>query len=118
MTANAAALVDVLPQRQHVLITGATGFIGRRLVEALAAAGHEVTVLVRDPARATMLRPPFRLVTHLDQIAGDARIDAIINLAGEPIADGLWTVRKRRAILSSRLRMTPAATAVPRISAA
>ena len=104
----AAELVRALPGRQHVLITGATGFIGRRLVEALASAGHEVTVLARDPAKAAKLRPPFRLVTSLDQIAGDTAIDAVINFAGEPIANGLWTRRKRRRILASRLRMTRA----------
>ena len=68
-----AELVAALPGRQHVLITGATGFIGRRLVDALASAGHEVIVLARDPAKAAALRPPFRLVTSLDQIASDTR---------------------------------------------
>src|SRR5262245_3417122 len=103
---DVAELVVALPARQHILITGATGFIGRRLTEALAAAGHDVTVLVRDPARAAILRPPFRLVTSLDQIENDAAIDAILNLAGEPVANFLWTCAKRRRILSSRLRVT------------
>src|SRR5262249_60621051 len=89
-------------------VPGATGFIGRRLVAALAAAGPEVPVLARDPARAAALRPPFRLVTDLDQIGGNAAIDAIVNLAGEPIAGGLWTRRRRQRILSSRLRVTRA----------
>jgi hypothetical protein len=101
-----AELVAALPARRHVLITGATGFIGRRLTEALVAASHDVTVLVRDPARAAVLRPPFRLVTSLDQIESGATIDVIVNLAGEPIANALWTRAKRRRILSSRLRMT------------
>jgi hypothetical protein len=101
-----AELVAALPARAHVLITGATGFIGRRLTEALVAASHDVTVLVRDPARAAVLRPPFRLVTSLDQIESGAAIDAIVNLAGEPITNGLWTRAKRRRILRSRLRMT------------
>jgi len=48
-------------------------------------------LLVRDGAKAVALRPPLRLVTSLDQIASDARLDAVINLAGEPIADALWT---------------------------
>jgi len=105
---NAAELVGALPSRQRVLITGATGFIGPRLVEALVSAGHEVTVLARDPAKAAGLRPPFRMVTSLDQIASDTAIDTIVNFAGEPIANGLWTRRKRRRILASRLRMTRA----------
>src|SRR5262249_47101737 len=41
-----------------------------------------------------------------DQIANDAAIDTVINFAGEPVANGLWTRRKRRLILASRLRMT------------
>jgi len=44
-----AKLVEGLKPRQHVLVTGGTGFIGRRLVEALVAARHHVTVLTRDP---------------------------------------------------------------------
>ncbi len=105
---NPAELVNMLPASRHVLVTGATGFIGRRLVEALTSAGHRVTVLTRDPSRAAILRPPFQLVASLDQIPGDARIDAVINLAGDPIAGGLWTRRRRRRILSSRLRVTRA----------
>jgi uncharacterized protein (TIGR01777 family) len=108
VSAGWAELMSALPSRRGVLITGATGFIGCRLVEALASAGHEVTVLTRDRAKAALLRPPFRLVTDLAQIADDASIDAVINLAGEPIGNGLWTRRKRRLILSSRLRVTRA----------
>lgn len=103
--APAAGLAGGLEGRRHVLITGATGFIGRRLTEALTAAGHEVTALVRNPARAD-LPAPIRIVTRLDQIAPDTRIDAVINLAGEPISDSPWTLRKRRRILRSRLHMT------------
>ena len=99
-------LVTALPPRRTVLITGATGFIGRRLVMALTTAGHQVIVLARDPARAATLNPPFRLITGLSQLPDDTQIDAIVNLAGEPIANGLWTVGKRHRILASRLRMT------------
>ena len=106
--ADAAALMAALPGRQHVLVTGATGFIGQRLVEALTAARHHVIVLARNPTKATALRPPFHLVTDLDQIANDTRIDAIVNLAGEPLANGLWTNAKRFRIVASRLRMARA----------
>jgi len=104
--ARPEGLAKPLAHRRHLLVTGATGFVGRRLVEALTAAGHDVTVLTRDSRRTEVLRPPFRVVSSLDQIASDAAIDAIINLAGEPIADGLWTRARRRRILRSRVRIT------------
>src|SRR5262249_22894008 len=103
---NAAELVRALPVRQCVLITGATGFIGRRLTEALTSAGHQVIALAREPAKAATLHPPFQLVGRPGQIANDPAIDTVINFAGEPVANGLWTRRKRRLILASRLRMT------------
>jgi uncharacterized protein (TIGR01777 family) len=99
-------LVTALAPRRTVLVTGATGFIGARLVQALTTAGHHVIVLARDPARAATLNPPFRLITGLSQLPDDTPIDAIVNLAGEPVANGLWTVGKRHRILASRLRMT------------
>lgn len=93
--------------RRRVLVTGATGFVGPRLVNALSAAGHEVTVLARDPAKAArVLAPPYRVVTDLAQLPDGERIDAVVNLAGEPISDGLWTLGKRRRILRSRLHAT------------
>ncbi len=91
-----------------MLVTGGTGFVGSRLVGALAAAGHDVTVLTRSPAKAAELPAPLRVVTSLDQIAADDRIDAVVNLAGEPISDSPWTAAKRRRILRSRLEVTRA----------
>ncbi len=101
-----APLADALKGRHAVLVTGGTGFIGRRLVAALVAAGHDVTVLTRWPRKATELPAPLTVITSLDQLADNARIDAIVNLAGEPIAEGLWTPAKRQRILASRLEMT------------
>jgi uncharacterized protein (TIGR01777 family) len=103
---RADALVAALPERRSVLITGATGFIGNRLVAALTGAGHDVTILTRNSVKAAKLMPPYRAVTSLRQIPDDAVIDTVINLAGEPIADGLWTAAKRREIVSSRLKVT------------
>ncbi|GAA2147151.1 SDR family oxidoreductase [Kitasatospora kazusensis] len=40
-----------MPEPQHCLVTGATGYIGGRLVPELLAAGHRVTCLVREPGR-------------------------------------------------------------------
>ena len=102
----AADLVRALKEPHTVLVTGATGFIGSRLAQALAAAGHDLIVLTRNPAKAADLSPPFRLITDLDQLPSGTRIDAIVNLAGEPLGDGIWTRGKRRRIMASRLRIT------------
>lgn len=103
---DAARLVAALPPCQTILVTGATGFVGKRLVEALIAGGHRVIALVRDTERGAKLGAPITLVTALDQIGPYETIDAIVNLAGEPLANGLWTRAKRRRILASRLRVT------------
>ena len=99
-------LVEVLSGRQTILVTGATGFIGSRLVASLTEAGHQVIALVRNPAKAEALHPPITLITSLDQLPADMAIDAIVNLAGEPISNGLWTEGKRRKIVESRVNMT------------
>ena len=77
-------------------------FVGRRLTEALADGGHEVTVLTRDVNRAPLLGAPFRVVTSLDQIDSTERLDVIVHLAGEPVAGGPWTPARRQRIERSR----------------
>jgi uncharacterized protein (TIGR01777 family) len=105
-SAPPSGLAGALPGRQTILVTGATGFIGSRLVAGLTDAGHQVIALVRNPAKADVLHPPITLITSLDQLPADTKIDAIVNLAGEPIGNGLWTKAKRRKILDSRIVMT------------
>jgi uncharacterized protein (TIGR01777 family) len=63
-------------------------------------------VLTRDARLAADLALPLRIVTSLDQISDTTHFDAIINLAGEPISDAPWRLRKRRRILRSRLAVT------------
>ncbi len=101
-----AKLVTDLPDRQNVLVTGATGFIGARLTAALVAGGHRVTVLTRTKAKADDLAHPIRIVTDLAQIPDDEPIDSIINMAGDPVASAPWTARKRARIIGSRVDMT------------
>jgi uncharacterized protein (TIGR01777 family) len=62
--------------------------------------------LVRNPAKTEMLAPPITVITGLDQLPEDTTIDAIVNLAGEPIGNALWTEAKRRRIVDSRVNMT------------
>lgn len=113
-TDPAPLAVGLAPGR-HVLVTGGTGFVGRRLVAALADAGHDVTVLSRGGLVAGAeagLPAPVRIVTSLNQLSDGARIDAIVNLAGEPIGNGLWTKAKRRRIVASRVAMAGAVGAL------
>jgi uncharacterized protein (TIGR01777 family) len=112
IAADPVPLVAALSPRQSVLITGATGLIGARLVAGLVGAGHEVTVLTRARANAAALPAPIRIVTDLEQLPDETRIDAIVNLAGEPIAEGLWTPVKRRRIIDSRVETTRAVVAL------
>lgn len=101
-----ARLVADLPPRQSVLITGGTGFIGQRLVAALVAGGHDVTVLTRNLRKVDELAHPVRIITDLAQIHPADSFNAIVNLAGEGVATGLWTPSKRRKIIQSRVQMT------------
>ncbi|MEJ6403490.1 TIGR01777 family oxidoreductase [Yoonia sp. 2307UL14-13] len=101
-----ALLLPDLPAGQRVLITGGTGFIGTRLVAALVAGGHDVTVLTRRKDSADHLAHPIRSITDLRQIPDTAQFDSIINLAGDAVAGGLWTKAKRGRIIGSRVDVT------------
>jgi uncharacterized protein (TIGR01777 family) len=89
----------------RVAVTGATGLIGSRLVQALRARGDEVTVLSRDPRRAresgdldAFAWQPLDEPAPAEALAGR---DAVVHLAGENVAQR-WTARARRAIRDTR----------------
>ena len=101
-----------------VVVTGGTGFLGNPLVKALRQDGHEVVVLTRRPARApgeVQWAPASSLDVWARSFEGAG---AVVNLAGEPIAEGRWTAARRRAILASRLEATSAVAAALRAAAA
>ena len=93
---------------RSILVTGATGLIGRRLVPAWLAAGHSVTVLTRRPAVAAELGTPLNIVTSLEQLSAAHRIDAVVHLAGEPVAGGLWTRARKKYLLETRTALPQA----------
>lgn len=92
---------------KKILMTGATGFIGRELGKKLVAAGYQIKVISRHQFNAAE-----RLGFQAEVVEYDlnfvelptvefAGIDAIIHLAGESI-DGRWTEKKKQSILTSR----------------
>ncbi len=105
----------VPPTGRRVLISGSTGLIGRRLVAHRRAAGDTIARLVR-PARP--VRDEADAGAGADAVLWDAGatpldpaavsgFDAVIHLAGEPVA-GRWTAERKRRITESRVRGTRA----------
>ncbi len=88
----------------HILLTGGTGLIGRALCRQWAAAGHQLTVLSRDPTRvARECGPEVRGIAQLEVLDGE-HLDAVVNLAGAPIADKPWT--RKAELWRSRIDTT------------
>ena len=91
----------------RVTLTGATGGIGRGLAEALIARGDEVTALTRSPERAAGRLPQGVTAVGWDPVAGPAPADAlagrdaVVNLAGENVAQR-WTSEVKQRIRASR----------------
>lgn len=86
----------------RVLLTGASGFLGRRIGIELARQGHEVVALVHKSGEL-----PFPAESRSWQQPGPLRdIDAIIHLAGESIGSGRWSRARKERILSSRTETT------------
>jgi uncharacterized protein len=89
-----------------IAITGASGFVGSRLVEKLKAEGHQILVFTRNLERARRVLSDVEFVVYKPIESGDwqqkiAGCDAVVNLAGEPIAER-WTPEHKKAILESR----------------
>jgi uncharacterized protein (TIGR01777 family) len=99
-----------------IVVTGATGFVGVKLVERLHALGDRIIVLARNSSKANRQFPqesfpnvevinynPFELGDWAKAISGS---DAVINLAGEPLAGVRWTDKRKQEIRDSRILTT------------
>lgn len=100
----------------RALVTGATGFIGYQLVRRLVAHGHDVVVISRSPdaARCRFARVLMENGKDLLHFYGwDAMhgpppavalegVDAVVHLAGEPLAESRWSPERKRLIRESR----------------
>ena len=96
----------------NIVIAGGTGFIGRALCAALMNGDHTVSVLTRHTGQV-LHRPDV----HINSVEWNARdigpweqalegADAVINLAGAPIAEARWTDSRKRLITDSRILTT------------
>ncbi|WP_166263703.1 TIGR01777 family oxidoreductase [Marinobacter caseinilyticus] len=92
---------------KSVLITGGTGFIGQPLCQSLADRGYQLTVLSRRPHSEVLARcgrvTPIQSLTELNGAKG---FGAIINLAGEGIADRRWSEARKQTLRDSRVKLT------------
>ena len=90
---------------KKILITGATGLVGKELVPFLQTRGHEVTVL---STRKITIPGVKVFVWNVDQETIEEGafhgIDTIIHLAGEGIGDKKWTAERKRKIIDSRVK--------------
>ncbi|MEQ4923083.1 TIGR01777 family oxidoreductase [Proteus hauseri] len=90
-----------------ILITGGTGLIGKALVCQLALNHHEITVLSRSPQKVySHFCNEITCWTQLGDKKNLDEFDAVINLAGEPIADSRWTPAQKRKLVDSRCELT------------
>jgi len=95
----------------RILLTGATGFVGRALCLRLEREGHRLVAWVRSEARARSV-----LAASVECLRSDcseqvlaqelARCDAVLNLAGENVAGGRWSAKRKRALVDSRVGLT------------
>jgi len=96
-------------QRKNILITGGTGFIGQALCKTLLDQGHSLTLVARDFKKAVAVLDASKritLISAISQLKNTDIFDIIINLAGEPIANGRWSQHKKQLIMDSRINTT------------
>lgn len=111
----------------RVLMTGATGLIGRAVLQQLCARGDQVVALVRNPEAARQQLPASVQLHHWDHTrevppAAMQGVQAVLHLAGEPILPkligGRWTAARKAGIRDSRILGTQRLAAALTSSAA
>lgn len=94
----------------RILVTGATGLIGKPLCRLLAREGHELAVLSRRPetAQAVPNSKAWRWNAETEAPPDEAwaGVEAVVHLAGEPVAGGRWTEERKKRIRDSRVKGT------------
>ena len=86
----------------NILISGASGLIGKELVCFLTGQGHSILPLRRDTDNA----PCWDIKRKIVRLDTEKKIDVVIHLAGENVTQGRWTAAKKKKILHSRVEGT------------
>lgn len=90
-----------------ILITGGSGFIGRHLCRAAINRKYTVIVLTRDRSMAAKHLPSdVSLIDDLNQLEAYPAVDIVVNLAGQSLAEGRWTMKRKAQLLESRVGTT------------
>jgi uncharacterized protein (TIGR01777 family) len=93
-----------------ILITGATGLIGKHLVNSLSSLGYEIIVLTQSISHAQKQLPQIKKANlwneNLSISSSSEKIDAIINLAGTNLGKKRWTSQLKKEIYDSRIQTT------------
>lgn len=90
-----------------MLVTGGSGFIGRHLCLQALEQGWQVIVLTRQAkAAAKGLPSSVRLIERLSDLEASVAVEAVVNLAGKPLAEGRWTEARKRSFIDSRVSTT------------
>ncbi len=94
----------------RILITGATGLIGKSLCQRLAEEGHEIVVLSRRPKAAELVPGAKTFRWEAEEGAPGPEVwegvEAVVHLAGEPVAASRWTAGQKKRIRESRVTGT------------
>lgn len=90
----------------RILLTGGTGLIGRALCAHWQAQGHELWVWSRKTQQVAKRCSGALGIQKLEELDGTAPFDAVVNLAGAPIADRPWTQARRDVLWRSRVDLT------------
>jgi uncharacterized protein len=89
-----------------ILVSGASGLVGSAVVVNLSSKGADVLQLVRGAQRQEENQILWNPEKGIEDASRLEALDAVIHLAGEPIAEGRWTEEKKRRIRESRVRGT------------
>ena len=90
-----------------LLITGGSGFIGRHFCRAMIETEWSIIVLSRNIQSARKVLPiKTQFIGDLNEIEPGIQIDAVLNLAGESLAEGRWTEARKLSIYESRVDFT------------